>query len=191
MNRRNAVLGLMAIPAAMKALAAAVAEKVMGPTVFHWEEMKVEKTNVGEVRHLCKSPTATLDELEMHISTLNPGLESHPPHRHVNEELIILREGECETLSNGKWVKVRPVRWCLTRQTACMDSETWVRRRQRITWLTGVRTKTWLRRSRSYDQRTPAARSLRAALCSSLPHPPMPGCPSHHSKGRINHLNRR
>jgi uncharacterized cupin superfamily protein len=26
----------------------------------------------------------------------------------VNEELIIIREGDCETLSNGNWVKVGP-----------------------------------------------------------------------------------
>jgi quercetin dioxygenase-like cupin family protein len=26
----------------------------------------------------------------------------------VNEELIIMREGSCETLSNGAWVKVEP-----------------------------------------------------------------------------------
>ena len=109
MNRRDALLGLMAMPAAMNAFAAtADDEKVMGPTVFQWEDMKVETTKTGEVRHLCKSPTATVDELEMHVSTLNPGLESHPPHRHVNEELIILRDGECETLSDGKWVKVTP-----------------------------------------------------------------------------------
>jgi uncharacterized cupin superfamily protein len=44
----------------------------------------------------------------MHVTTLNPGQTSHPPHRHVNEELIILREGQCETLSNGVWVKVSP-----------------------------------------------------------------------------------
>jgi uncharacterized cupin superfamily protein len=70
--------------------------------------MKVVKTKVGEVRSLCKQPTATLDQLEMHVSTLKPGLMSHPPHRHVNEELIILRDGECETLSDGNWVKVGP-----------------------------------------------------------------------------------
>ncbi len=70
--------------------------------------MRPVKTKVGEVRSLCKSPTATVDQLEMHVSTLNPGLESHPPHRHVNEELIVLRDGECETLSNGKWEKVTP-----------------------------------------------------------------------------------
>jgi quercetin dioxygenase-like cupin family protein len=70
--------------------------------------MKPVKTATGEVRSLCKEPTATLDQLEMHVTTLNPGLASHPPHRHVNEELIILREGECETLSDGKWIKVGP-----------------------------------------------------------------------------------
>jgi uncharacterized cupin superfamily protein len=44
----------------------------------------------------------------MHITTLNPGQTSHPPHQHVNEELIIIREGECETLSDGKWIHVGP-----------------------------------------------------------------------------------
>src|SRR5206468_6375792 len=98
MTRRDAIAGLVAMPAALNALAAGVADdsKLMGPTVSHWDEMTPKKTATGEVRSLCKSPTATVDQLEMHITTLNPGLESHPPHRHVNEELIILREGECE-----------------------------------------------------------------------------------------------
>ncbi len=108
-TRRDAIVGLLAMPAVLSISAeAADGQPILGPTVFHWDEMKAVKTKVGEVRSLCKSPTATLDQLEMHVSTLNPGLESHPPHRHVNEELIILREGECETLSDGKWVKVGP-----------------------------------------------------------------------------------
>jgi quercetin dioxygenase-like cupin family protein len=108
-TRRDALVGLLAMPAGLSIFAeAADGSPVLGPTVFHWDEMKAVKTHVGEVRSLCKSPTATLDQLEMHVTTLNPGLESHPPHRHVNEELIILREGECETLSDGKWVKVNP-----------------------------------------------------------------------------------
>jgi quercetin dioxygenase-like cupin family protein len=108
-TRRHAIAGLAVLPAALSALASAAEnEHIMGPTVFNWNDMKPEKTPVGEVRHLCKSPTATVDELEMHVTTLNPGLASHPPHRHVNEELIIIREGDCETLSDGKWVKVGP-----------------------------------------------------------------------------------
>src|SRR5215472_5565700 len=109
MNRRHMIAGLAALPAALNALAAGSDEQhIMGPTVFNWNDMVPKKTATGEVRSLCKSPTATVDQLEMHVTTLNPGMESHPPHRHVNEELIILREGECETLSNGKWVKVGP-----------------------------------------------------------------------------------
>jgi len=81
---------------------------ILGPKVFDWNEMKAVKTPTGEVRSLYKGPTATVDELEMHVTTLNPGETSHPPHQHVNEELIILREGECETLSDGKWIRVGP-----------------------------------------------------------------------------------
>jgi quercetin dioxygenase-like cupin family protein len=112
-SRRDVFAGLIAMPCALEALAvsgpeAEKAGKIMGPTVFEWEDMKPVKTATGEVRFLCKAPTATVDQLEMHVTTLNPGQSPHPPHRHVNEELIIMREGECETLSDGKWVKVGP-----------------------------------------------------------------------------------
>ena len=107
-TRRDAILALLAMPTMRIAAEAADGQELLGPTVFHWDEMKAVKTSVGAVRSLSKGPTATLDQLEMHVTTLDPGMMSHPPHRHVNEELIILREGECETLSNGNWVKVEP-----------------------------------------------------------------------------------
>lgn len=112
-SRRDVFAGLIAMPCALEALAVSGPEAdktghIMGPTVFEWEDMKPVKTATGEVRSLCKAPTATVDQLEMHVTTLNVGQSPHPPHRHVNEELIIMREGECETLSDGKWVKVGP-----------------------------------------------------------------------------------
>ena len=108
-SRRGAVAGLLSLPAMFNVFAHAEDQQpILGPTVFKWEDMKPVKTATGEVRSLCKQPTATVDQLEIHVSTLNPGMTSHPPHRHVNEELIILREGECETLSNGNWIKVGP-----------------------------------------------------------------------------------
>lgn len=113
MTRRDMIAGLSTLTAVLTAVAAPAAaessdQKIMGPTVFNWNDMVPAKTATGEVRSLCKAPTATVDQLEMHVTTLNPGLMSHPPHRHVNEELIIIREGDCETLSGGKWVKVGP-----------------------------------------------------------------------------------
>ena len=79
---------------------------ILGPTVFHWGDLKPEKSSVGAHASICDQPTATVNQLEMHVGMLNPGEMSHPPHKHVNEELIILKEGMCETLSNGEWVKV-------------------------------------------------------------------------------------
>jgi quercetin dioxygenase-like cupin family protein len=50
----------------------------------------------------------TLDELGLHVTTLNPGQTSHAPHQHPNEELIIIREGTVETLSLGEWKRLGP-----------------------------------------------------------------------------------
>jgi XRE family transcriptional regulator, regulator of sulfur utilization len=81
---------------------------VMGSKVFDWKDMVDKPNAVGSVRTVCSAPTATLENLEIHISTLNPGLMSHPPHKHPNEELIIVRTGTVETLSNGTWIRVGP-----------------------------------------------------------------------------------
>ena len=62
----------------------------------------------GEARSVVRAPTVTLDELEMHITTLKPGLASHPPHQHPNEELLIIREGTVEALVNGEYKRIGP-----------------------------------------------------------------------------------
>jgi uncharacterized cupin superfamily protein len=80
----------------------------LGPATFDWNDMKAIKTETGNVRSLYQGPTATLDELEMHVTTLNAGIMSLPPHQHSNEELLIIRDGTVETLSNGKWVRLGP-----------------------------------------------------------------------------------
>lgn len=81
---------------------------VMGSRIFEWEAFKVQKTNVGERRDVVRLPTATLDELEMHITTLNAGQTSHAPHQHPAEELIIIKEGTLESFVNGEYKRVGP-----------------------------------------------------------------------------------
>ena len=81
---------------------------VIGSSVYDWNSIPAHKTEVGEVRSFFRGPTATLDELELHVTTLNPGMASHPPHQHPNEELIIVKEGTVETLVNGEWKRVGP-----------------------------------------------------------------------------------
>ena len=48
------------------------------------------------------APTATLDRFHAHITTLNPGQNTGPLHRHPQEELVIIREGTLEVNIDGK-----------------------------------------------------------------------------------------
>lgn len=70
--------------------------------VVDWSEMRPQSTPTGERRQVLRSPTATLDELSVHITTLNPGQQAHAPHRHANEELILLKEGTLEAMINDR-----------------------------------------------------------------------------------------
>jgi quercetin dioxygenase-like cupin family protein len=65
-------------------------------------------TGVGLRRDVVDRPTATLERFECHISTLNAGKMSHPPHRHPQEEFIILKEGVLEVFANGRNQRVGP-----------------------------------------------------------------------------------
>jgi XRE family transcriptional regulator, regulator of sulfur utilization len=77
---------------------------LMDSAVFAWESLPPTPTKVGAVRRVVRAPTATLDELESHITTLDPGQSPHPPHTHPNEELIIVKEGAVEAFVEGRWV---------------------------------------------------------------------------------------
>jgi XRE family transcriptional regulator, regulator of sulfur utilization len=79
---------------------------VMGSSIFDWNAIEVKQTKVGATRKFFQAPTATLDELECHVTTLNPGETPHPPHKHADEELIIIKEGTVESLVNGQMKRV-------------------------------------------------------------------------------------
>ena len=108
-TRRDVVVALIAIGLTLCGVAAFATETaVMQSSVFDWNTITEKKTDVGSVRQFFRAPTATLDELECHVTTLNPGQTSHPPHKHPNEELVIVREGTVEVLSNGEMKKAGP-----------------------------------------------------------------------------------
>src|SRR6185295_12600453 len=108
LKRRDVVVAIIAIVCTLCVIGIKGQTNVMQSTAFDWEKIAVKQTDVGSVRQFFINPTVTLDELECHVTTLKPGLQSHPPHQHPNEELIIIREGNVETLSNGEWKKVGP-----------------------------------------------------------------------------------
>jgi XRE family transcriptional regulator, regulator of sulfur utilization len=107
-THRDLAIAATALALGWGASALAQQHAVLGPAVWDWNKLTVQKTDVGELRNLVRQPTATLAELEMHVTTLNPGLASHPPHTHPNEELVIIDKGSVETLSGGKWERLGP-----------------------------------------------------------------------------------
>ena len=79
---------------------------LLDSTAWQWQDLQAKKTDVGELRAVVRQPTRTLDELEMHITTLNPHTASHQPHTHPNEEMVILKEGTLQAHVNGKEIVV-------------------------------------------------------------------------------------
>lgn len=84
------------------------AAPVMHSGVFTWESLPPQATKVGAVRRVFDTPTPTLARLEMHITTLRSGESPHPPHRHPEEELIIIKEGTVESHIEGVLRRVGP-----------------------------------------------------------------------------------
>jgi XRE family transcriptional regulator, regulator of sulfur utilization len=75
---------------------------VLGSTIFPWDSSAAQPTKTGTHRDVFNAPTATLDKFHCHISTLNPGETTGAPHRHPQEELVILKEGTLEVNIAGK-----------------------------------------------------------------------------------------
>lgn len=78
------------------------------PTVFAASEMHFTPTDVGARAGLMDEPSRTLANLEIHVTTLNPGQRSHAPHQHANEEIVVLHTGQLEVYVNGATKVVGP-----------------------------------------------------------------------------------
>ena len=107
-RRELALIALTAFSTATIVALAQPAKPVMGSSIFEWSAISVQTTKTGERRQFFDAPTATLDRLQCHVTTLKKGETAHAPHQHPDEELIIVKEGTLETLLNGEWKRVGP-----------------------------------------------------------------------------------
>jgi len=105
----NTVAALLVSVAAASSIATIAAQKhVQKSTVYPWSTADTKPNEWGAARQVMRTPTPTLDELEIHISTLNPGKSPHAPHQHEHEELLIVKEGTLETFQSGAKRTVGP-----------------------------------------------------------------------------------
>jgi len=106
-TRRDVTIALVSVGATF-AVCAFAAPGLMGSRAVDWNAVAVSQDGTKSVRHFFKAPTATLAELEVHVTTLPAGELSHAPHQHPNEELVIVKDGTVEVLVDGRLQRVGP-----------------------------------------------------------------------------------
>ncbi len=67
-----------------------------GSFVMNWNDMVAKKTDKGSTRQLFTRPTTMIGRFDIHVTQLNEGFDSHPPHTHKNEEIILMLDGNAE-----------------------------------------------------------------------------------------------
>ncbi len=89
-------------------LAAAAAAHAQSPaqpsSTWRFEELPLK----GKTRAVFTGKTHTGFEIELHETELAPGDEPHGAHRHIQEEMILIRQGTMEVNINGKASRVGP-----------------------------------------------------------------------------------
>lgn len=70
--------------------------------MLDWDGFEYKTTKKGGRRQVLRQQTSMMQELEMHVTTLNEGMKSHDQHTHLDEEIILVLKGEVEELIDDK-----------------------------------------------------------------------------------------
>ena len=94
----------------LPALAAAQSEsKPAAPSLaFKFEDLPARASGPIVTRQILKGDTHSHYLIDLHESELAPGQAPHQPHKHVHEELLMIREGDIEITIAGKTTRIGP-----------------------------------------------------------------------------------
>ena len=108
MNYSRRDFGLF-FPALMAAAGVASAEAPgLTSKTYPFDDLPVRANGQNKIRAVLEGKTHAGFPVEMHITELAPGLAPHPPHHHVHEEMIMVREGTLEVTISGRSTKLGP-----------------------------------------------------------------------------------
>jgi (S)-ureidoglycine aminohydrolase len=68
--------------------------------VYVWNNLKVEKQDTRERRQIAEGNGAALAYMDWNATTIDPGNSPHAPHKHDDEEYIIIKEGQLKVTIN-------------------------------------------------------------------------------------------
>ena len=81
---------------------------LMKTQAFHYNEIPVTTNGQNKSRRMFTAKTHTGFKMESHQSDIAPGEVNHPPHQHLREEMMLIREGVMELTIAGKPYRLGP-----------------------------------------------------------------------------------
>ena len=98
------------LPFLLPALAAAQAttRSVLPSSALRHEDLPARKSSAGVTRQILKGDTHTGYLVDVHETELPAGGAPHPPHHHVHEEMMLIREGTMEVTIDGRVTRLDP-----------------------------------------------------------------------------------
>jgi len=93
---------------ALAASSAAAQNQALPSKMYRYEDLPVRNNGDNKQRAILRGDTHTGYAIEMHETELAPGLAPHPPHRHVHEEMVMIREGTLEVTISGRSTNLSP-----------------------------------------------------------------------------------
>ena len=95
------------LPALGAATATAQSSKIASKT-YRFDDLTVKANGTNRTRAVLNGSTHSGFPVELHETELGPGQAPHPPHHHVHEEMIMIREGTLEVTILDKISKLGP-----------------------------------------------------------------------------------
>jgi quercetin dioxygenase-like cupin family protein len=92
----------LCLPAVAAESAGGAPSEKLTSNVFAVDQLPATPTPVGVRRPVFDAPTATVSQTHCHVTTLNAGASSGAPRKHVQEEIIVIKEGTVEAHWDGQ-----------------------------------------------------------------------------------------
>ncbi len=80
----------------------------LGTKAYIFNELPETTNGQNKQRRLFTGKTHTGFKLESHESDIAPGEVNHPPHQHLREEMMLIREGTMELTIAGRPMRLGP-----------------------------------------------------------------------------------
>ena len=107
MTRRELSLLIPAL-AAPVAAQEKPAKPVLSAKTYGYGDLPVKQSETNQSRSVFDGLTHANYPIELHITRLAPSKMPHPPHKHVNEEVIMIKTGTLEVTQGGATSHANP-----------------------------------------------------------------------------------